>query len=201
MLYVRAQAMRRRGIPSWGVFGQKEKQGGGPMIDIGVHILETAHSMIGSPKPVSALGMTYTYLGNKKPEALPPWGEWDWKTYNVEDLAVGMIKFETGTTLLIESSFAAHIEKDIWNITLMGEKAGANWESSELFTDVNGYMVNSKPSFIGTWDNFSYKMKHWVEVCRDARENECPAEHGLMVQKMLDAIYASSAAGKEVKID
>ena len=43
ILYVRAQALRRRGIPNWGVFGRKELQGGGPMIDIGVHILETAH--------------------------------------------------------------------------------------------------------------------------------------------------------------
>ena len=52
--YVRAQALRRRGIPNWGVFGRKELQGGGPMIDIGVHILESAHYMIGSPRPVSA---------------------------------------------------------------------------------------------------------------------------------------------------
>ena len=37
ILYVRAQALRRRGIPNWGVFGRKELQGGGPMIDIGVH--------------------------------------------------------------------------------------------------------------------------------------------------------------------
>ena len=54
VLYVRAQALRRRGVPNWGVFGRKELQGGGPMIDIGVHILETAHYMIGSPRPVSA---------------------------------------------------------------------------------------------------------------------------------------------------
>ena len=46
IMYVRAQALRRRGIPNWGVFGQKKLQGGGPMIDIGVHILDTAYSII-----------------------------------------------------------------------------------------------------------------------------------------------------------
>ncbi|MBC8108522.1 MAG: Gfo/Idh/MocA family oxidoreductase [Anaerolineae bacterium] len=201
ILYVRAQALRRRGIPSWGVFGRKDLQGGGPMIDIGVHILEAAHSMIGAPRPVSAVGSTFTYMGDKKPEAAAPWGDWDWKTYTVEDLAVGMIRFDTGTMLTIESSFAAHIEKDIWNVTIMGEKGGASWEGPEIFQDQNGYMMNLKPSFIGKWDHFEYKMKHFVEVCRDGRANECPAEHGLMVQKMLDGLYAAAEKGAEVRID
>ncbi|MBU4201344.1 MAG: Gfo/Idh/MocA family oxidoreductase [Verrucomicrobia bacterium] len=74
ILYVRCQALRRRGIPSWGVFGRKDLQGGGPMIDIGVHILEMAHFIIGAPKPVSASAACYTYLGDKKPAALCSWG-------------------------------------------------------------------------------------------------------------------------------
>jgi predicted dehydrogenase len=201
ILYVRAQALRRRGIPSWGVFGRKDLQGGGPMIDIGVHILEAAHSMIGAPRPVSAVGQIFTYMGNKKPDALAPWGDWDYKTYTVEDLAVGMIRFDTGAMLTIESSFAAHIEKDVWNVTIMGEKGGASWEGPEIFNDVGGYMMNSKPQFIGKWDHFEYKMRHFVEVCRDGRQNECPAEHGLMVQKMLDGLYAAAEKGGEVQIE
>jgi predicted dehydrogenase len=200
ILYVRAQALRRRGIPSWGVFGQKKLQGGGPMIDIGVHILETAHYLIGSPKPISATGSTFTYLGDKPMEALASWGAWDYKTYTVEDLAVGMIRFDSGTALTIESSFAAHIEKDIWNITILGEKGGANWESSQIFTDHGGYMMNCTAAHVGTWDHFEYKMQHFVEVCRDGRKNEVPGEHGLMVQKMLDGVYASAAQGREVTI-
>jgi predicted dehydrogenase len=201
VLYVRAQALRRRGIPSWGVFGQKDKQGGGPMIDIGVHILETAHSLIGAPRPVAASGATFTYLGDKAPAAEAPWGPWDWKTYTVEDLAVALIRFDNNAVLTIESSFAAHIEKDIWNVTILGEKCGASWEGPDIFTDLSGYMVNVKPQHIGKWDNFEYKMRHFVEVCRDGRANECPMEHGLMVQKMLDAVYASAEKGREVAIE
>ena len=201
VLYVRAQALRRRGIPNWGVFGRKELQGGGPMIDIGVHILETAHYLIGTPRPISASGGTWTYMGNKPSEIACAWPNWDYKTYTVEDLAVGMIRFENNSILMIESSFVAHIEKDIWNVTVMGEKGGAVWDSSQIFTDHNGYMMNMTPGYLGKWDHFEYKMKHFVEVCQGKRDNESPGEHGLMVQKMLDAVYASAEQQREVKID
>ena len=201
VLYVRAQALRRRGIPNWGVFGRKELQGGGPMIDIGVHILETAHYMIGSPRPVAASGMTWTYMGNKPSEVASVWPAWDHTNYTVEDLAVGLIRFDNGAVLVIESSFVAHIEKDIFNVTLMGEKGGAVWDTSQIFTDHGGYQMNMTPGWIGKWDVFEYKMKHFVDVCREGRENEAPGEHGLMVQKMLDAVYASAEKGKEVPIE
>ena len=201
ILYVRAQALRRRGIPNWGVFGRKDLQGGGPMIDIGVHILETAHYMIGSPRPVTATANHWTFHGNKPSNVASMWPNWDHATYTVEDFAAGMIRFEDGGLLTIEASFVTHIEKDVWNIQVFGERGGANWESSQIFTDHGGYMMNMTPGFMPKWDHFEYKMKHFVEVCRDGRTNESPGEHGLMVQKMLDGVYASAAAGKEVGIE
>ena len=93
------------------------------------------------------------------------------------------------------------IEKDIFNVTLMGEKGGAVWDTSQIFTDHGHYQMNMTPGWLGKWDVFEYKMKHFVEVCRDGRPNECPPEHAVMVQKMLDAIYQSAAAGKEVVIE
>jgi len=200
ILYVRCQALRRRGIPSWGVFGRKELQGGGPMIDIGVHILEMAHFIIGAPQAVSARGACYTYIGNKKPEVKCPWGEWDYKTYTVEDLAIGFIKFKGGESLVIESSFAAHIEKDVFNVQIMGTKGGANYDPLQIFTDEGGYMWNQMPAFSGNQDNFEYKMRHFVECARDGKKCEAPGEDGLVVQQMLDAIYKSAELNREVAI-
>lgn len=200
VLYVRCQALRRRGIPSWGVFGRKELQGGGPMIDIGVHILECAHYIIGSPKAVSAKGACYTYLGNKPPAAKAAWGPWDYKTYNVEDLAVGMISFADGATLAIESSFAAHIKEDVFNIQIMGTAGGGTYAPPQLFRDENGYMLTSEPACIGNWNDFEYKMKHFVECIRFGRKCQAPGEDGLVVQQMLDGIYASAERGREVSI-
>jgi predicted dehydrogenase len=201
VMYVRAQALRRRGIPNWGVFGRKDLQGGGPMIDIGVHVLEMAHFMMGSPRPISASGNTWTFLGHKPSEVHSMWPGWDHKTYTVEDMAAGIIRFENGSLLTIEASFVAHIAEDVWNVNLLGEKGGANWDRGEIFKDQDGYMMNLKPGYLSDYDMFDKKMRHFVEVCRDGRTSEATPEHGVMVQKMLDGIYASAEAGKEVEIE
>ena len=133
VLYARVQSLRRRGIPNWGVFGRKDLQGGGPLIDIGVHMLETAHYAMGAPQPVAASGSTYTYIGDKPSNVASVWPNWDYKTYTVEDLAVGHIRFANGAMLSIETSFAAHIEKGEGNFTLMGEKGGTYLGSAGFF--------------------------------------------------------------------
>ena len=204
ILYGRVQALRRRGIPNWGVFGQKELQGGGPLIDIGVHVLETAHFVMGAPKPVSATGVTHTYIGNKPSTVVSQWPNWDHKTYNVEDLAVGHIRFEDGSSLSIEASFAAHIEKNEWNFTLMGTNGGATWDPPQLFTDAHDHMVNGSPHWLPSGrqaDPFLKKMRNFVDHVLHDAPTMAPAEHGLMVQKMLDGIYKSAEVGEEVKID
>jgi len=200
ILYARCQALRRRGIPSWGVFGRKELQGGGPMIDIGVHILEVTHYLMGAPRPVAASAACYTYIGDKKPQVVTPWGAWDHKTYTVEDLAVGLIRFEDGSTLSIESSFAAHIERNVRNFVLMGEKGGATYDPPALHTDLSGTMFNLTPSFPGKVDVWERKMGDWIECIRTGRKPVASGEHGLVVQKMLDAMYRSAERGKEVAI-
>lgn len=204
VMFVKCQALRRRGIPNWGVFGQKALQGGGPMIDIGVHVIEMAHYAIGSPKPVLASGKTWTYMGNKPSKVVSQWPNWDYKTYTVEDLAIGQIRFDNGIVLQIESSFAAHIEKDVWDFTIIGDKGGARWESGGVFTDRAGTMVNCIPAYTGSGDFgvlFSAKLRNFVDGCLHDKPLIAPGEAGLDVQKILDGVYRSSDAGKEVVID
>jgi predicted dehydrogenase len=163
--------------------------------------LEAAHYLMGSPRPVTATGNVWTFLGNTPSDTISQWPNWDYQTYDVEDFAVGTIRFEGGSLLTVEASFVAHIEKDIFNARLYGERAGANWDTAEIFRDDEGYMTDVRGSYLGDWDAFAYKMKHFVEVCRDGRPNECPPEDAVMVQQMLDAIYASAATGREVTIE
>jgi predicted dehydrogenase len=203
IMYARAQAIRRRGIPNWGVFGRKELQGGGPMIDIGVHIMEVAHYVMGSPRPIAATGQTFTYMGNKKSDVVSQWPNWDHKTYTVEDLAVGQIRFDNGAIMTIESSFVAHCP-GVFNFQLLGEKAGGNYDPPTLWHDHGGYMLNSAPDFIPKgdfMDNFQAKINNFIAHIADDAPSLAPAEHGLMVQKMLDGVYRSAEKGKEVAID
>ena len=83
---------------------------------------------------------------------------------------------------------------------LLGERGGANFESNQIFADQNGYMMTMTPAHLPEVEPFAYKMRHFVEVARGQRYNEVPPEHGLMVQQMLDAVYASAERGGEVLI-
>jgi predicted dehydrogenase len=204
IMFVKCQALRRRGIPNWGVFGQKHLQGGGPMIDIGVHVIEMAHFVMGSPEPVAAAGNTWTYLGDKKSDVVSQWPNWDYKTYTVEDLAIGQIRFDNGAILQIEASFAAHVKEDVWNFSMIGDKGGCQWDPPMLFTDRAGTMVNQSPAYVGTKSDFPYlftrKMRNWVDACLHDAPLAAPGEAGLAVQKILDAVYRAAEAGKEVAI-
>jgi predicted dehydrogenase len=199
VLFMKCQAIRRRGIPNWGVFGRKELQGGGPLIDIGVHVMEMAHYVMGSPKPIAASGNIYRYLGDKPSDVVCNWPNWDYKTYTVEDLAVGQIRFENGAVMQVEASFAAHA-KDAWNFSFMGEKGGGELDPLAVRTDRNGYMVDMTPAFVPNQDCFERKLRYFVDTALYNKPTEAPAEAGLMVQKMIDGIYLAAEKGKEVTI-
>jgi len=199
IMHMRCQALRRRGIPNWGVFGRKELQGGGPMIDIGVHIMEMAHYIMGSPKPVAASGNIFTYLGDKPCNVACSWPNWDHQTYTVEDLAVGQIRFDNGAIMQVEASFVIHGE-DVWNFQFYGQKGGGKFDPVTVYTDDSGYMTNTTPAFLPKVDNFEVKMRSFVDSVLYGKPSESPGEAGLMIQKMIDGIYASAAAGHEVAI-
>ena len=202
VIYTRVQAMRRRGIPNWGTFYSKEKNGGGPMIDIGVHLLELAVFLMGAkvPTPKRIAGNTWTYLGNKEDVAENMWPKWNYKEYTVEDMAVGHVQFDNGSSLVIESSFAAHIKKDIYDVNVFGTKGGAHWEDGEVFTDMNGFMMDIKSGYLRDSDIWVEKMKHFVEVAAGERENQSSGYEGLAVQKILNGIYDAAEAGKQIEL-
>jgi len=204
ILFVKCQALRRHGIPNWGVFGQKALQGGGPLIDIGVHIIEAAHYCMGSPRPVAASGNVWTYFGDRPSSVLMHWPNWDWKNYTVEDLAIGQIRFDNGAIMQVESSFSANIpETDVLNFQIMGTKGGFDWKTGSLYTDHADVMVNSTPAYLpeGDWyDLFAKKLGNFASGCLHGTPLRCPGEAGLAVQKILDGIYRSAAAKKEIEI-
>ena len=122
--YARAQSLRQRGIPGWGVFIDKEKQGGGPLIDIGVHILDLTLWFMGHPKPTAASGVTYQKFG-KRGDVVGFMGQWDYKKFTVEDFASALIRFDNGAAICLEASFVANIPQEVHNTTLLGTEGGA----------------------------------------------------------------------------
>jgi predicted dehydrogenase len=198
--FARAQALRRRGIPGWGVFIDKSKQGGGPLIDIGVHILDLTLWLMGHPKPVAASGQTYAKFG-KRSDIVGFMGQWDYKNFTVEDFAIGLIRFDNGATISLESSFVANIPEDIFTSTLCGTEGGAVTHPLTIVREQHRSLQVFKPQIpnpdIAT---HSAEVKHFCEAILNDTEPLVTGEHGLAVAQIMDAIYASSEAGKEVAI-
>ncbi|HUT24275.1 MAG TPA: Gfo/Idh/MocA family oxidoreductase, partial [Sumerlaeia bacterium] len=110
---------RRRGMPGFGGwFGQKALSGGGPLIDLGVHRLDLALWLMGYPKPVWVMGSAYDPIASAAAKRAR-------KKFDVEDLAVGMVKFDNGATLEVEASWAANIaERELMETRLLGTRGG-----------------------------------------------------------------------------
>lgn len=199
--YARAQSLRRRGIPSWGVFIDKSKQGGGPLIDIGVHILDLTLWMMGHPKPIAASGVTYTKFGTRG-DIVGFMGQWDYKNFTVEDFASALIRFDNGAAVVLESSFVANIPEDIHNSTLLGTEGGATTNPLTIVQEKHRSLQVFKPEFPGgdRVSTHTLECKHFVEAILNDTEPLVTGEQGLMVAQIMDAIYASSEAGKEVAI-
>ncbi|NLN74919.1 MAG: Gfo/Idh/MocA family oxidoreductase [Armatimonadetes bacterium] len=196
----RVWAMRRRGIPGWGVFINKEKQGGGPLIDIGVHILDFTMYLLGNPKPIAASGNTYTNIG-KEPGHVGNLGQWDWQNYTVEDYAAGFVRLDNGASLVIESSFAANIKEDKFTTTFIGTKGGAQTAPLEIYGEQHGTLTDTTPSGLKQPNIYECEIRAFYDAIRDDTDVPVTGEQALNVIKIIDGIYRSGDAGKEVTID
>ena len=160
----RVHALRRRGIPGWGVFTNKELQGGGPLIDIGVHMLDTALYLMGYPEPEVVLGSTYQKLGNRK--GVGVMGDWDWKNFSVEDMARGMIRFKNGASLILESAFAANLDPlEEMNVTLMGDEGGADLFPLKIYQEKHDTLVNITPAHLPEKGSYELEIERFVDSC------------------------------------
>ncbi|MDE6399045.1 MAG: Gfo/Idh/MocA family oxidoreductase, partial [Clostridiales bacterium] len=146
----KAHALRRRAVPTWGVFLDEEKQGGGPLIDIGTHALDLALFMMNNYEPLYAVGNTYHKL-NGDTQTGNAWGDWDPKKFTVEDSAFGFVVMKNGATVEVDASWALNIT-DVReaSVTLCGTKAGATMKGEknlELNGVKNGVQYTETPNF------------------------------------------------------
>lgn len=216
--FAKAHALRRKAVPTWGVFPDKSQQGGGPLIDIGTHALDITLWMMDNYEPVSVNGSVFHKLGSiPGADEGNMFGPWDTENFEVEDSAFGFIKMKDGSTIFLESSWALNIlESKEAATTLCGTKAGAqinagmSFKTNELILNRsrNGLLTQEELSSAGNIAYFEggsnapevLEAKQWLEAVINNTDPLVKPEQAFVVTQILDAIYQSAEKGEEVKI-
>jgi len=210
--YAKATAIRRRAVPTWGVFLNEYEQGGGPLIDIGTHALDLTLWMMNNYKPKYCVGTTYHKLNNDTDQA-NMWGNWDPEKFTVEDSAFGFIVMENGATIVLESAWALNsldVREAVTSVC--GTKGGADMNDGLRLNGVrNGRQFVTTPSFKAGGVAFNdgkkgdspadIEERQWIEAVRNDTQPLTKPEEAFCVTRILEGIYESAKSGKPFYFD
>jgi predicted dehydrogenase len=208
--YAKAYWMRRRGIPGAGTwFGNKEKSGGGPLIDLGVHALDMALYLLEEPDVVTVTASTYDEIGKRGlgiDSAANKSGAGN--TFNVEDLATAFMRLSSGATLLLEASWATHSNvSDDFGVILYGTNGGAEIhvkdhsciDTLRIYTDVAGAPSEIRPQIPGCEKHMAV-IREFIATILSGNWSLHQGSDGLRRTRVVDACYASALQGREVTL-
>jgi predicted dehydrogenase len=197
--FVKVKALRRNGIPGWGTFTNKTIQGGGPLIDLGIHMLDAAMYVLGYPKVKKVTAKMYQKIGNNKSEGA--FGKWDPTKFEVEDSLFSYIELENGCLLQLETSFALNIkEKSEMNVEFCGNHAGATMFPAEIYTDDRGELISLLKREIADPDRHSKSMAAFVNRCIGKNVMIADGKQGFEIQQLIEAIYQSAEKGESISL-
>ncbi len=207
--YAKALALRRRAVPTWGVFLNEYEQGGGPLIDIGTHALDLTLWLMDNYRPKMVVGSVFKKLGKQR-ETANAWGDWDPEKYTVEDSAFGFIVMENGATISLESSWALNIlDAQEASTLLCGTKAGLDMRDGIRLNGVKyGRQYIERPDmnaggaafYEGTSGSAPEVVEQQVfyNAVRNGTDIVVKPEQAYTVTRILEAIYESAKTGKPV---
>lgn len=217
--FAKAHAIRRRGIPTWGVFTDKSKQGGGPLVDIGTHALDLTLWMMDNWEPELVMGQTFCKLANSlRGDDQGGENHWNPDTYGVEDSAFGMVRMKNGAIVYIEASWALNI-LDVREAatTLCGTKGGAEIRANGI--PGSGDLILNTTKYGKQLDIYPIKKaaaptsgprhaqsgfaeaESWINCILNDTDPVVKPEQAFIVTRILDAVYESARTGEAVHFD
>ncbi|AWH88997.1 Gfo/Idh/MocA family protein [Limnobaculum parvum] len=192
-----AKALRRCGVPGWGVFTDKTQQGGGPLIDIGIHMLDAAMFVLGFPQVYKVDAHMYQKIGTVKNNG--QFGQWDPSRFTVEDALFATLEFTSGSILRLETSFALNIQpQSVMNVEFCGDRAGATLFPAHIYTDDGGQLLTLYQREKADDLRHHKSMEAFVERVLGNPANIADGEQGYIIQKLVDAIYQAAEQRKSI---
>jgi predicted dehydrogenase len=209
--HAKAWWLRRNGIPGLGSwFTSREMAGGGPLIDLGVHMLDMALYLLGEPRTRSVSAVTYAELGtrgrggNVRAQKMAASDR-----YEVEDLASVFLRLEDNASLILETSWATYrANNDEFGVTLYGTEGGAEirvvnyvqGDTLTVYTDLVGVPSDIQPH-VGKGEGHLAVVRDFVDIVRGSNWGAYTGEEGLYRTQILEASYRSAREGREVAFD
>jgi predicted dehydrogenase len=214
--YAEISAVRRRGIPRWGFFHMRQHNFGGPICDLGVHMLDALFWITGNPKVRSASGMTYTAFGDRDEGLVTSLAEsgapigvftprpYDYREFDVEDFASGYIRLESGGTISLKTSWAVNMAEN-FSLAVAGTEGGIQLPPLKLLNNLDRYQVEVAPKvlpdrdvpFPGHYD----MIENFVKAMRGEEEMVVRREEVLNVMRAIEGLYRSAEAGREIVLE
>ena len=197
--HVRGSWMRSRSTPAgtgwW--YLDRARSGGGAMMDLGSQMLDLGWHLLGQPRPVTA----FATMNQRFREAAPA----D-VTFDVEDAASAILKFEGDKTLELGASWSInqpprrqgtvcrlHAGKGAIEVytpqgPLLYRKFGANGEATETPLKTPKVVL------------YAAMMRHFRECIHGTATPMVGGPEGIVLMQMIDAIYKSALSGRSVEV-
>jgi predicted dehydrogenase len=193
--YGRCQWLRRRRLPARPGFTQRRLSGGGPLLDLGVHVIDLACWLTGWPAVAHVDGITSNRL-TKRSDLGSEWGQWDPKTTDTEDFAAGFIRFANGAALALETSWLLfQTAGETWHLELFGDRAGITWPEGRRASESDRRPWDAQLALPRPNPQHAPLIRDFAEALVHDRPVPIPSWQSAYVVAILDALYRSAATG------
>ena len=205
--YIRSSQLRPRRLPAYGVYTNKELNGGGVLMDGGPHSIDLPMWLTNNYDVATVRGVTFDKMKDF-PEG-NDLGPWDPNNFDVEDTAMAMITMKNGMMIYMETAWCSNMLQEAPGIiaSIAGTKAGADMvgpgfeEAVRVTKMVDGKLTTETKIPEEKYNMWEYDMDRWVNAVVHDEEPAVTAEQAAVVTRVIEAIYKSAETGETIVFD